>query len=347
MNSYNTRIASVSVGDIQDDKNIKEAVELLKAGELVAIPTETVYGLAADSTNPEAVQKIYKVKNRPSDNPLIEHVCDIEMAYRFYGNIPQMYLELLSKYWPGPLTVILRIPDKGTVGVRCPANPIAREIIRRVGKPLSAPSANLSTKVSPTRAAYVMNDLDGLISLIIQDADEECSVGLESTVVDALTIHGTPLILRPGGLSLEDLRKVPGYENAEYFDASRHSLIDTNKPATPGMKYKHYAPSASVRLYSDFNELSLNDSGRCIGLIRLTQLNESFLESEIREHCKDGSKHVIYDIQSDKDNVIYAKHLFRALRYLDEVGCDFIYAPIVSSRGLGAAVMDRLKKSAQ
>ncbi|KAI9885828.1 MAG: High affinity Ca2+/Mn2+ P-type ATPase-like protein [Watsoniomyces obsoletus] len=284
-----------SLADSKDARNLAEAAKLLKTSNTpVAFPTETVYGLGADASRSEAVQGIYQAKQRPSDNPLIVHICSLSQlrgilrptgtaSHHAFQNghqfaeipsgtgttitdrinepghdladlIPSIYHPLITKFWPGPLTIILPNPPDSTLapevtaglntfGARMPDHPLALALIKLAGVPLAAPSANASTKPSPTAAEHVKEDLDGRIDVIL-DAGP-CSVGVESTVVDGLS--KPPAILRPGGISIEQLRQCKGWEDVVvgYKDAPEHGT----KPKAPGMKYRHYSPKAKVVLY--------------------------------------------------------------------------------------------------
>ncbi|RYO99064.1 hypothetical protein DL766_002322 [Monosporascus sp. MC13-8B] len=261
-------------------KILREAADYLRTRDTpVAFPTETVYGLAADATRSSAVKGIYSAKGRPSDNPLIIHVSDLEMLRSLLSpatstststspssvkgetnghrgeRIPEIYRPLINRFWPGPLTILLPNPTRSRLapevtaglksfGARMPASPLALSLIKLTGAPLAAPSANASTRPSPTTAEHVLEDLDGRIELILDGG--ACRVGVESTVVDGLC--DPPLVLRPGGVSIEELRSCPGWERVEkaYKD---HSELGKAAPRAPGMKYKHYSPRARVILY--------------------------------------------------------------------------------------------------
>lgn len=250
-----------------EDESALEALEgaaheLRTTPTPVAFPTETVYGLGADATRSPSVKGIYSAKGRPSDNPLISHVCDLEMLREYIGQveggqdpIPSRYRVLIERFWPGPLTILLPNPQPTklapevtaglrTFGVRMPSSPLALSLIKLAGVPLAAPSANASTKPSPTTAQHVMDDLRGRIELILDGG--QCAVGVESTVVDGLC--DPPVVLRPGGIGLDELRSCPGWEGAviAYKDQSEEGKA---APRAPGMKYKHYSPKARVVLY--------------------------------------------------------------------------------------------------
>lgn len=231
------------------DENIKTAGEIIKNGGLVAFPTETVYGLGADALNEDAVSKIYKAKGRPSDNPLIVHIAEKEDIIPLVKEVTPKAQALIDAFFPAPLTIILPKSDKigktvsgglGTVGIRMPQNPIARALIKAAGTPIAAPSANTSGLPSPTNAKYVIEDMTGKIDAIIDGGD--CEYGIESTV---LTLAGeTPVILRPGAITKEMLEEVIG--KVEIAKAVTEGMKDGEVAASPGMKYKHYAPKAKI-----------------------------------------------------------------------------------------------------
>ncbi|KAF4967871.1 hypothetical protein FSARC_4670 [Fusarium sarcochroum] len=270
------------------------AHELRTTDTPVAFPTETVYGLGADATRTPSVKGIYSAKGRPSDNPLISHVCDLEMLRRYIGHtddgqdpIPSRYRALLERFWPGPLTILLPNPEPSklapevtaglkTFGVRMPSSPLALTLIKLAGVPLAAPSANASTKPSPTTAQHVMDDLDGRIELILDGG--HCPVGVESTVVDGLC--DPPVVLRPGGIGLDEIRTCPGWEKATiaYKDKSEEGKA---APRAPGMKYKHYSPKATVVLY----ESSFKKGGDGIALSDLEAANGT-----VNGHATNGER---------------------------------------------------------
>ena len=239
------RLRSDNCGDLQT------AAEILKNGGLVAIPTETVYGLAANALDAEAVKKIFVAKGRPNDNPLIVHVASLEEIPPLVEEVDPRLYDLAEKYWPGPLTVIMKKSDTvpaevsprlDTVAIRMPSHPDAREIIRLSGVPLAAPSANASGRPSPTSADHVITDLDGRIDAVVDGG--ACSVGVESTVVTLVT--DPPTLLRPGGITPDQLVDVLGELNIS--SAVFEKLKDGEQAQSPGMKYKHYAPTAQVTI---------------------------------------------------------------------------------------------------
>ena len=294
--------------DSQDANNLLQAADLLKTSSLpVAFPTETVYGLGADATRSDAVAGIYAAKQRPADNPLIVHISSLGQLRRLLGpnldspdgsldggpqgaqgEIPAIYECLISRFWPGPLTILLPLPNPSplaqnvtcslsTMAVRMPSSRLALALIHLAGLPLAAPSANASTKPSPTTAAHVLHDLSGRIPLIIDGGP--CKVGLESTVVDGLS--NPPVILRPGAVSIEMLRQCPGWEDVAvgYRDSAETT---TTAPRAPGMKYKHYSPKARVILVH--GQLSFRfianylPATRKIGLVRTMMWRDEDLE---------------------------------------------------------------------
>lgn len=388
---------------------LREAAALLRTSDIpVAFPTETVYGLGADATRSAAVQGIYAAKGRPSDNPLIVHVCDLTMlrallrgrAEAVAGEqdeqqqqqelIPEIYRALVARFWPGPLTILLRCPTPSplapevtatlpTFGARMPASALARSLIALAGRPLAAPSANASTRPSPTAALHVLDDLEGRVELILDGG--ACDVGVESTVVDGLCEDGgPPVVLRPGGVSLEELRRVPGWEGCVkgYRDESEEGKVAAGAaargPRAPGMKYKHYSPRARVVLFekgegrSVLGELRTMEGKKdVVGVVRTLRWEklsgedlgskeaimedgvatdeEADLGYEISTLVVDGSR--VLDIGLGRDTRSVAQGLFSALRELDRRGADVIFVEGVEDRDdIAGAVMNRLRKAA-
>ena len=297
-------------GDSPDAANMAEAVSQLRDSDLpVAFPTETVYGLGADATRSSAVRGIYKAKQRPSDNPLIIHVSSLSQLRNLLmpstpnasspdspqDPVPQIYHSLISRFWPGPLTILLPLPTPSplasevttslsTVAVRMPSSLLALALIQLAGVPLAAPSANASSKPSPTTAAHVLHDLSGRIDLILDGGP--CTVGVESTVVDGLTIP--PVILRPGGVSVDMLRDCPGWEDVKiaYKDAA-----ETDVPRAPGMKYKHYSPNAKVLLFYgrlDAALMKVHLNGGSIGVLRTNTWKAELLRTDFHPSKDNG-----------------------------------------------------------
>ncbi len=318
--------------------DIEKAGEILRGGGLVAIPTETVYGLAANALDKAAVKRIYETKGRPSDNPLIVHISDFSQLAPLVREVPESAKRLADAFWPGPLTMILPksdliLPEANggldTVAVRLPAHPVARAVIKAAGVPLSAPSANLSGKPSPTTFAHVKEDLMGRVEALLDGGD--CGVGVESTVLTLA--EGTPRLLRPGGITLSQLRAVLGRVDVD--PAVLHRMKEGEKASSPGMKYKHYAPRANVILvdaspeeYADY----VNQRGNCLALCFDEDL--PFLQTPFVSY---GGRY---------DGAGQARRLFFALHRLDELGAETVYAHMPSKNGVGLAVYNRLIRAA-
>jgi len=317
-------------------ESAEEAAVILKGGGLVAIPTETVYGLAANALDENAVRAIFEAKGRPQDNPLIVHIGDWEMITPLVTEIPELARRLAQKFWPGPLTMILNksvlIPSAtsgglSTVAVRMPDNNAAREIIRRCGFPLAAPSANTSGKPSPTTAAHVLDDMNGKIPLIIDGG--ECSVGVESTVI--CFSEGKIRILRPGGITPKEL--------SEFAEVTVDKAVTSQPKAdervmSPGMKYKHYSPKADVYIVNahgkEFSEYCVK---RAQSEKNLLALSAGAAEGEIFRD---------YGATSEKQ----AQRLFSLLRKADELGAETILVEMPSQEEMGLAVYNRLLRAA-
>ena len=323
------------------------AAELLQAGRLVAFPTETVYGLGADATNAEAVLSIFKAKGRPADNPLIVHIHDISQLDHLCS-VPDQALPLMKAFWPGPLTMLFNkypsVPDEvtaglSTVAVRMPSHPVAAALLRECGLPVAAPSANSSGKPSPTLASHVMEDMQGKIPLILDGG--ACEVGVESTVLDLC--HGTPTILRPGGITREMLESVL-HEKVALAGSILRPLKADEKALSPGMRYEHYAPKASVTLVEGTDE-------KVISRLRSLYQQEKELGRKacvlcFTEHMdllQDCSPH---DIGSREKMEDIAHRLFLTLRRLDEEGMESVFSEVVPPEGIGLAVMNRLGRAA-
>lgn len=309
----------------------QEAGALIKAGELVAFPTETVYGLGANGLDSEAVAKIYVAKGRPSDNPIILHIAKLAELNSLTNDLSPMAKKLAENFWPGPMTLVVPrskiVPDivtagLDTVAVRLPDNENARNLIQAAGVPIAAPSANISGRPSPTTAAEVKEDMDGKIAGILDGGT--CQVGLESTVID--TTGKVPVVLRPGGITLEMIKQVMG--NVELDKG----LVDNNKtPKAPGMKYKHYAPTAAMHLCRTEEILYL-----CAG----SALEKALKVGIVAPFAVSGCVNKTYTSLED-----LANKLFYFLRGLDRANVDVIYALTVPEWGLGLAIMNRMKKS--
>ena len=338
-----TRIIKIDRNN-PDIKKIKIASEIIKNGGLVAFPTETVYGLGANSLNSEAVLRIFKVKNRPADNPIINHIADKEWMYRLAEKVPEEALILAEAFWPGPLTMIFKkkkiVPDVVTAGLktasmRMPKNKIALNLIKYSQCPIAAPSANISGKPSPTTADHVIHDLYGKIECIIDGG--KTNIGVESTVID-LTVS-PPLLLRPGGVTYEALRK---FIDIKIHPAAEAMITFNEKSASPGMKYRHYAPRADLILVEGETntmikkilEICEEYKGKKIGIIATEETKEFYREN-------------IRIIGSRKDMKSVAKNLFMILREFDGEGVDLIISEGFPTEGLGLAIMNRLRKAAK
>lgn len=326
--------------DASDAEILDRAAEILRSGGLVAFPTETVYGLGANALDAEAAKKIYAAKGRPSDNPLIIHIANVADADKYcYTN--ELYACLAERFLPGPLTVILKKRDVipltvtgglDTVAVRLPSDPTARELIRRAGIPIAAPSANRSGKPSPTKAEHVLEDMDGRIEMIIDGG--ECQIGLESTIVSISDGHLN--LLRPGGITVEMLEDICP---VSIDKAVTEKLSDGERPLAPGMKYRHYAPDTKVVLLDGSDAevadyIKRNAPNGKIGLI--------LSDNDAHLAAGTGAELLTYG-DGDIDE---AHRLFALLREVDRLGCDVIYARLPDKKGIGLAVYNRILKAA-
>lgn len=321
--------------------DLTEAAEVLRRGGLLAIPTETVYGLGADGLNQRAVADIFTAKGRPQDNPLILHLPDAGWLERYCADVPPEARKLTDRFWPGPLTLILKrrpiVPDVvtgglDTVGVRCPDHPLTRAVIALADVPVAAPSANTSGRPSPTTAAHVGEDMEGRIDAILDGGS--CTVGVESTIVD-LTVT-PPRLLRPGGVTLEELREVLGRVDVD--PAVTRRMADGEKPRAPGMKYRHYAPKAPVTVVR-------GDPDATAAYIE-AHLTPTSGVICFAEYCGRFSGHVVESIGGAEDQAEQARRVFDALRAFDGTDVTEILAQSPREGGLGLAVTNRLNKAA-
>lgn len=324
-----------------NEESLALAADLLRRGELVALPTETVYGIAADARNGEAVKKIFEAKGRPQDNPLIVHIYGMDMLPGIVSVVPERAKKLAAAFWPGPLTMVMpRGPEVSsvtcagldTVGVRMPSHPVVQAVIKKSGIAFAAPSANLSGKPSPTNAADTFTDMNGRLPLILDGG--ECTYGVESTVVSLIGEH--PMLLRPGYVTKEQMEQVLG-EEVLVSHAILEKLADGEVARSPGMKYKHYAPKAEV-----------------------TILQGSFgaYRKYLAAHAEDGVWGLCFDGEAAKlpvpcieygaqnDPAAQAHHLFAALRELDRCGAKVVYARSPEKEGVSMAVYNRLIRAA-
>lgn len=329
-----------------DEAALNEAAALIREGKLVGLPTETVYGLGANALNPEAVRDIFEAKGRPGDNPLIVHISCMEELQPLIAAPPSPFAQRLAEaYWPGPLTMIFPrseiVPLRTTggletVAVRMPAHPIAREVIRRSGLPIAAPSGNRSGRPSPTSAAHMLEDMSGRIPLILDGGD--CEVGVESTVLDMT--GAIPRILRPGGVTPEMIQKICGA--CEVDGAVMRPLKENEKPRSPGMKYRHYAPQGQLTIYRGDAEkvaraiCAAYDQALADGrhpLILALDGNRALYGAR---RCD--------SLGQDAQGMAHA--VFAALRNADGAQADLIFSEAVEAEGIGLAVMNRLGRAA-
>lgn len=333
--------------DKETDPELEAAAAILRNGGTVIFPTETVYGLGANALSADAAQKIYEAKGRPSDNPLIVHIARWDQIHEIAAEVPACAERLAACFWPGPLTLILKkravVPNQvtgglDTVAVRLPAHPIARRLIALAGVPVAAPSANLSGKPSPTRSAHVVQDMDGRVDCIICGGD--AIGGVESTVLD-LTVM-PPMILRPGGISLEQLEaEVPGVGVDPALETAHNRA-----PRAPGMKYAHYAPDAPMTVFEGDEracaaalETAVHEAlaaGRRVAVLAFEDYREAYTEA--------GA--IFFSLGSKSRPEEAANRLFQSLRACNDACVDQILAQAVSEKGIGLAVMNRMRKAA-
>lgn len=338
----NTRIIKLDEKKFNIDE-IKIAAETIIKGGIVAFPTETVYGLGANALNAKAVEKVYEVKGRPKDNPSIVHIEDKKDVYRLTSEIPEKAEGLMKKFWPGPLTLIFKkskiVPDittasLDTVAIRMPDNKIALALIRGSKVPIAAPSANLAGKPSPTSAEHVIHDLYGKIDIILDGG--KTRIGVESTVLDLTT--GTPTLLRPGGITLEELESFLGR-------IKLHSVVKSRKKIgkvfakSPGMKYKHYAPEAELIVVEGKTKVIRKKIQKLVNEYKNEGKRVGIITASKHNYDADVVKFVGRDLKT------IAKNLFKTFRELDEEKVDVILAESVKTSGMGLAIMNRLKKA--
>lgn len=345
----------------ETQSSVKLAAKVLKGDGVVGFPTETVYGLGANASSTTAVEKIYKAKNRPADNPLITHFGSLEQLLSF-ADIPEIYLPLVETFWPGPLTILIPVTKSmgisplvtaglDTVAVRVPSNPLARALILEASVPIAAPSANASTRPSPTLAQHVHTDLNTRIPLLLSaDADPEmqCKVGLESTVVDGLS--EPPTILRLGGVSLESIRALGGPWRETVIYKKPVSTSELNgvsedpefKPRTPGMKYRHYSPRCPVYVYA-FNSSQPEKPSTRLPPSNLTERKIAILCTKNWEPKIDPDAELQFNWLGDENEEV-ARNLFKCIREMDEWGAEAIFVEGVEEVGIGRSVMERLRK---
>lgn len=330
-----------------DMSAIEEATSILREGNMVAFPTETVYGLGADALNADASKKIYAAKGRPSDNPLIIHVSNISQVERVVKEVPKTARKLMDTFWPGPLTIVFKKADivphgttggLDTVAVRMPNHKVALTLIEHSDIVIAAPSANTSGRPSPTTAKHVMDDLNGKISMVLDGGP--VGIGIESTIVDVTS--GVPTILRPGYINKKMLEEVVGHVE---IDKAILGKPDKNlKPKAPGMKYKHYAPKADFTIYEGSRD--------CVAE-KINQVAETYIEQGYKVGIIASDETVdlytvgeIVSIGSREDEITISKNLYGVLRDFDDKQVDYILGESFESGELGQAIMNRLLKAA-
>ena len=340
-----TKVAIIK--DINTDiRFIEEAGKVIRNGGTVAFPTETVYGLGANALDDEAVKKIFIAKGRPQDNPLIIHVSTKEIS-GLVKDVPEVAQKIIDKFWPGPLTVILEKKDiipnvtsanLNTIGIRMPNSEIALKLIELAERPIAAPSANISGRPSPTEVERCVEDLNGRVDYII--GGESSDIGVESTIVDC-TVN-PPLVLRPGGITLEMLKEIN--PEIELDKALKSKPNDDFKPKAPGMKYKHYAPNAHLKIIKGKNEKTIEI---------INQMLENYIEKNnivailtTDENLNKFNNGKVISLGSENDLKEIAKNLFEALRKCDDLGVQYILCQGFEENGVGLAIMNRLNKAA-
>lgn len=326
---------------------ITDAAQIIRTGGLVAFPTETVYGLGGDAFDEKAAAHIYEAKGRPSDNPLIVHISKVEDLSKVCDLVPDKAYILAEKFWPGPLTLIVRKNDRipmsvtgglNTVAVRLPSHEVARSLIEESGTFVAAPSANLSGRPSPTTGAHVIEDLDGRVDMIIDAGPID--IGLESTIVDLS--EEIPVILRPGFVTKEMLEDAIGEVRLD--PALMSGVKDNVAPKAPGMKYRHYAPKAELTVVKGNNDKVIAAMREMLHRDVQQGLKVGIMISrDNREYFKEGE---VICLGNSIDGEEIAKHLFAALREFDSRNVDVIYSEAFSEEGIGQAIMNRLQKAA-
>ena len=340
-----TKVAIIK--DIKKDiRFIEEAAQVIRDGGTVAFPTETVYGLGANALNEDSVKKIFIAKGRPQDNPLIVHVSSKDVS-GLVKKVPPVAQELINKFWPGPLTIILEkkdiIPNMtsanlDTIGIRMPNSEIALKLIELSERPIAAPSANISGRPSPTEVERCVEDLDGRVDYII--GGESSDIGVESTIIDCTVTP--PMILRPGGITLEMLKEV---DSSIVIDKALKSKPSADlKPKAPGMKYRHYAPKAHLKIIRGKNEKTIEIIKEMLENYIEKNNNVAVLTTD--ENLNKFDKGNVISLGSEKDLIQIAKHLFEALRKCDDLGVQYILCQGFEEKGVGVAIMNRLSKAA-
>lgn len=341
-----TIIEKIDPGSIDADV-MDRAGKLIAEGELVAFPTETVYGLGGDALDPNASRKIYAAKGRPSDNPLIVHIAEFDDMKRVAREVPEQARKLADAFWPGPLTMIVwksdAVPEATTggmqtVAVRMPNHPVALELIRRSGCLIAAPSANTSGRPSPTEAQHVAEDLSGKIAMILDGGP--VGIGIESTIID-LT-EEKPMILRPGYITPEMLSEV--LQEEVVIDPGIIAADDTRKPKAPGMKYKHYAPKAEMIIVDGAQDAVIAKINELTAAKRAEGKKVAVIATDETKERYDAQVILSMGRRSDEDAI--AQHLYKILRECDELEVGEIYSECFQTPRIGQAIMNRLLKAA-
>ena len=342
-----TLIVNADENNINADDMLR-AGRIIKDGGLVAFPTETVYGLGGDALNPEASQKIYAAKGRPSDNPLIVHIYRMEDLYKVAGDVSGEALKLAQKFWPGPLTMIFKkkrtVPMEttgglDTVAVRMPSNKIAASFIEASGGFIAAPSANLSGRPSPTEASHVIGDMSGRIDMIIDGG--QSVIGLESTIVDMT--EPVPMVLRPGYITGEMIRETIG--NVSYDPAVFGEVSEGIRPKAPGMKYRHYAPRGELTIVKGDRDAVIGYMKDALDRGLKKGLKVGIIATEeTKDNYRDATLLMNMGARDDEEEI--ARHLYSVLRRCDDEDIDLIYSEDFSTPRMGQAIMNRLIKAA-
>lgn len=341
-----TEIKKMNPNDPNEDV-LEKAGQLLRQGEIVAFPTETVYGLGADALSKTASEKIYQAKGRPSDNPLIIHIAKLDDLNQIVDEIPEDLYVLASEFWPGPLTIIMKKSEKvpyettgglETVAVRMPNHKVALRLIEKGGGFIAAPSANSSGRPSPTSAEHVFEDMNGKIPLILDCGS--VSIGLESTIID-LT-GNVPVILRPGFITQADLESVLG-KHVE-MDPGISGMSLSQRPKAPGMKYRHYAPKAAMLIIDGSKEKVITEIQKRMNLDCIDHKKVGIICTEETKNSYQGGICKSIGTRSHPETI--ARNLFAILREFDDEGVVQIYSECFSEDGLGEAIMNRLMKAA-
>lgn len=341
-----TIIEKIDPGNIDADV-MDRTGKLIAEGELVAFPTETVYGLGGDALDPDASRKIYAAKGRPSDNPLIVHIAEFDDMKRVAREVPEQARKLADAFWPGPLTMIVwksdAVPEATTggmqtVAVRMPNHPVALELIRRSGCLIAAPSANTSGRPSPTEAQHVAEDLSGKIAMILDGGP--VGIGIESTIID-LT-EEKPMILRPGYITPEMLSEV--LQEEVVIDPGIIAADDTRKPKAPGMKYKHYAPKAEMIIVDGAQDAVIAKINELTAAKRAEGKKVAVIATDETKERYDAQVILSMGRRSDEDAI--AQHLYKILRECDELEVGEIYSECFQTPRIGQAIMNRLLKAA-